>query len=681
MFYSVDLSIITDFFNFVSLKVNDIIEIALIVLVVYYILKSLKDTRLWIIAKGVLVLSIFYGIAYFASFNVITYIWGAAVTFFAIALVIMFQPELRRLLESLGNKNLSFTKLYKKFKKEKTEEVLYSEKSIEEILKAINVMSKAKTGALILIEKKSPLDDYENSGIMINADISNQLIINIFEKNTPLHDGAMVIKDNKISAATCYLPLSDNRKINKSLGTRHRAAIGASEETDALVLVVSEETGAISIVEDGKIKHDITIEKLREALVDNRVNGLKTSHKESRFSGRKIKLMILSVIFGFLLWAFLTDITNPIVTVDYTIPVEIINEDKLLDTGYVYDVISGGEVSITVRGQRSYINELNENNFKAIANASELSVTNSMNVVVSANKNSNFIEINTHNALTTISIEEAVSTECMIVTEKIGKEPNGYFVAELNPYVKTITITGSKSKIKTISHAVALVSVYDRSYDFSDTVSYTVYDKNGDIVDLSDCEVSMQAVKVDGVVYKTKKIPINIVTTDSSYETCAVSLNDLALSKETIIISADEEVLEKIETFDVELDVSSYEDKINAILDLNNYTPEYVYIADTENELSITCEIDRIVTSELIIPISRIMVKNGECEIERGDEPYKITIEYNAKDKEDITLDKINPYIDIKELRGKHGKVELKFENSSNFKIIETATIGVTIEE
>lgn len=674
-----NLDNIIDFLNLTNIRISNIIEILIIVFIIYYILKTLKDTRAWIIAKGCLILFLLYGIAYFASFNVITYMAGIFVTFFAIALVIMFQPELRRLLETLGTKNISFLKIYGKFKKIKTEETLYSGKSIEEILKSVNVMSKAKTGALILIQKKIPLNDYEESGITINADISNQLITNIFEKNTPLHDGAMIIRDNRIAAATCYLPLSDNRSINKSLGTRHRAAIGASEQTDALIIVVSEETGAISIVENGKIKHGVTIEKLREALVDNQVSGVKEKLKESKFSKRKIKLLILSFVFGTLLWTFLTDITDPIISVNFNdIPVNIINEDKLEETGYIYEIVSGETVDITVKGHRSYVNELSNSNFIATADASEISITNSMNIKVYSNKNTQNIDINTHNAMTTILLEEAISTECPIVTKKTGIEESGYFVTELIPTTKTITITGSKSKIKTIDKAIVQVNVNGKNSDFTTDSTYTIYDKNGNIMDLSGLEVNTDVVTIEGKVCRTKEVGLNILTKDSSLQNCETILNNLKLSTERIEISAEQELLDNTDTIDITIDLSSYDNKINTIILIENYLPDGIYFAGNDPEITIAAEITRMVTEEITLSPQDITVKNGTATI--ADKDYIITLQYDFTNKDNITIDKIKPYIDLKDISKGNRKVELKFEKESGFKIVDIPEISVTVE-
>lgn len=680
MRYAIDFSVITDFFKFYTLKINDLLEIFIIMFVIFQLLKQLKDTRAWVIVKGVLVLFILYGIAYFASFKAITYMSSGLFTFLLMALVVMFQPELRKLLEGLGNRNLSFSKIIKIFKKQNEQETLYNTKTIDEIIKSVNIMSKVKTGALILIERQSTLTGYASTGITINADITSQLIVNIFEKNTPLHDGAMIIRNNKISAATCYLPLSDNRRIDKKLGTRHRAAIGASEETDALIIVVSEETGAISIVIDGKIKHGIQVEKLREYLVDNQISGLQEDSQPKEVKYKKIKLYLTSIILGAFLWGILTEAADPIVTVKfYNIPVEIVNTDNLIDLGYVYEIKSGDTVDIYVEGHKSVINNLTANDFKATANAEEMSITNSMIINVECSKLQDEIEINTKNALTTIQVDDAVTIDCIVTAQKTGKEPEGYFVSELTPNLKTITITGPKSKLKTINNAMAIVDVSNFTENFTVEATFDIYDKNGNKIDLTNCELSTTKIEVSGVVQKTKEIPININVFDSSLENSEIKINNIELSKETVIISASDEVLKNMEELNILLDVSSNStNNIKSTIKLSNYIPNNVCFADTEDLIEIEINITRYITRNITITPQDIKIINGNGIVENGE--YIATVKFDYDDSEFIKVKEIKPYIDVNGLGKGKQNVLLNFENTSKIQIIQSPSIKVTVD-
>ncbi len=241
----------------------DIIEILIISLLFYRVLLWIKSTRAWNLFKGIIVIFVFVLIA--ALFQMSTILWLAENTFNVglIALVIIFQPELRKALENLGGKNL-FGHF---FNFSKTEDSKFSDKTIDELVEATFAMGKVKTGALIVVEDTIVLSEYIRTGIVVDAMVSSQLLINIFEKNTPLHDGAIIVRGDRVVAATCYLPLSDSMTLSKDLGTRHRAAVGISEVSDSMTIIVSEETGRVSIARQGQIYYDIDAEFLRKKLV------------------------------------------------------------------------------------------------------------------------------------------------------------------------------------------------------------------------------------------------------------------------------------------------------------------------------------------------------------------------------------------------------------------------------
>lgn len=251
-------------FGKVHFKVTDIVEILILTFLIYQILVWIQKSRAQVLLKGVLVIFVFLFLA--AVLNMDTILWIAKNVFsIAItAIIIILQPELRKALEALGK-----TELFEKLKlfDRSSEEGRFADKTLQGILNACAVMSKEKTGALIVVERNQSLNDYVNTGITIDAVVSGQLLVNIFEHNTPLHDGATVIRGDRVLAATCYLPLSENRELGKELGTRHRAALGASENTDALIVVVSEETGAISVARDGVLHRNLGVDGLQEELV------------------------------------------------------------------------------------------------------------------------------------------------------------------------------------------------------------------------------------------------------------------------------------------------------------------------------------------------------------------------------------------------------------------------------
>lgn len=247
-----------------KIGVTDVIEIIIIAFVLYHIMVWVKNTRAWMLFKGIIVILIFLLIAALFQMNTILWLSGKVVNIAAIALVIIFQPELRNALERLGRKN--FLTAFFSFDFQKASTVRFSEKTITEIVKACYEMGKAKTGALIVIERDVMLNEYIRTGIPLDSLVSSQLLINIFEHNTPLHDGAIIVRGDRIVAATCYLPLSDNMELSKELGTRHRAAVGVSEVCDSMTIIVSEETGAVSLAVEGTLYRNIDADFLKSKL-------------------------------------------------------------------------------------------------------------------------------------------------------------------------------------------------------------------------------------------------------------------------------------------------------------------------------------------------------------------------------------------------------------------------------
>jgi len=247
-----------------SIEWSDVAEIIILAFLIYHIMVWIKTTRAWALVKGFIVILAFLLFAVLFEMDTILWIAGKIFNIGILAIVIVFQPELRRALEQLGQKNIITGILSLDVAKDEGER--FNDRTADAIVKACVEMSKVKTGALIVIENNVPLGEYERTGITLDAQISSQLLINIFEHNTPLHDGAIIVRGNRVVSATCYLPLSDNMELSKELGTRHRAAVGISEVSDAMTIVVSEETGAISISQNSGLKRNVTAEVLRENL-------------------------------------------------------------------------------------------------------------------------------------------------------------------------------------------------------------------------------------------------------------------------------------------------------------------------------------------------------------------------------------------------------------------------------
>lgn len=240
--------------------ITDALEILIIAFAFYHIILWIKDTRAWVLLKGMIILGVIFLAALVLEMNVVLWVFQNAMVVGIVALVVIFQPELRNALEQLGRKNILSSLA---FDNQKNRNERYSQESIQGIIKAVYDMAKVKTGALIVVERSIQCREHERTGIPVDAEISSQLLVNIFEHNTPLHDGAVIIRDNRIVAATCYLPLSNNLLVSKELGTRHRAGLGISEVSDSLTIIVSEETGYVSLARDGKLYRKIDADTLQ----------------------------------------------------------------------------------------------------------------------------------------------------------------------------------------------------------------------------------------------------------------------------------------------------------------------------------------------------------------------------------------------------------------------------------
>lgn len=251
------------------------LEILIIAFATYHIIVWIKNTRAWVLVKGIVFILVICLIASILEMHVILWIFSNSLSVSITAIIIVFQPELRKALEQLGRKDIFRAIIPFDDSKDKNEK--FSTRTVNEIIKATFELAKVKTGALIVMEREISLSEYDRTGILLDSVISSQLLINIFEHNTPLHDGAVLLRGDRITAATCYLPLSDNMGLSKDLGTRHRAGVGISEVTDSLTIIVSEETGKVSLAEDGKLTRNVDGDYLR-----NRLEGAQNKNGETK---------------------------------------------------------------------------------------------------------------------------------------------------------------------------------------------------------------------------------------------------------------------------------------------------------------------------------------------------------------------------------------------------------------
>lgn len=266
--------------NIETIRYPDVLEILILSFLIYHIMVWIKNTRAWNLLKGVVFILAFVLIAAILEMNTIIWIFQNVFSIAVIAVIIVLQPELRKALETLGKKGL-MSSFFAVDLGRSADSGLFSDKTISEISKACVSMSRVRTGALIVVEQNDPLAEYESTGIEVDGIVTSQLLINIFEKNTPLHDGAVIIRGNRVVSATCYLPLSDNTFLSKELGTRHRAGVGISEATDSMTIIVSEENGNISVAYKGELHRGLhgddienQLQRIQNKVIDDKKRRL-----------------------------------------------------------------------------------------------------------------------------------------------------------------------------------------------------------------------------------------------------------------------------------------------------------------------------------------------------------------------------------------------------------------------
>ncbi|WP_174735110.1 diadenylate cyclase CdaA [Mesobacillus harenae] len=247
----------------------NIVDILLVWFVIYKLIAIVRGTKAVQLLKGIFVILITKFISDSFELNTLSWMMEQAMIWGVLAIIIIFQPELRRALEQLGRGRL--------FARTAFQEEDEEDKTVQAIMKATDYMAKRRIGALISVERETGMSEYIETGIQLHSKISAELLINIFIPNTPLHDGAVIIQKNQVAAAACYLPLSESPFISKELGTRHRAALGISEVTDSITIIVSEETGNISLTKNGELHRDLNQESFRDLLI----NGLIQNHTQA----------------------------------------------------------------------------------------------------------------------------------------------------------------------------------------------------------------------------------------------------------------------------------------------------------------------------------------------------------------------------------------------------------------
>ena len=676
--------------HFPKMGVSEIIEVLILTFFIYYIAKSFRGTRVWLIFKGTMVLLALYIVAYICDFSVITLIFQNVIWFIGIAVVVILQPEIRKFIEQLATKNLNipFTKLvYSLFRGSPKTEVInkISDFSVQELVKACSAMSKVNTGALIVIGGTIPLNDYINSGLQLNADITSQLLINIFEKNTPLHDGAIIIQDNKIVAATCYLPLSENNKISKNLGTRHRAAIGMSEATDAYILIVSEENGAMSIAHGGSIKYNLTRDQLAEELRKAQASTAEEVKKQKSLSEMNLPIKLACLFGAFCMWLMIISASNPVTTtVIRGVPVEYINTEVVTELGKAYEVIGEKTVNVTIRDRKDIVDDVSIEDIRVIADFKKISYVDSitLEVQIPAYPDAEvYLSENTVN----IVVEDVIATEVDVEVNKVGEPNENYYISDIELSADTVIISGSKSIINTIGKVIVNIDESKLSEDASLKLKPIVLDKNGAEISSSKLKISAEEIEANIKLFNTKTVPLKIETVISNKVLESI-IDNLVYEVNEVCITGPDEVLDKYNELSIQIPLDITLGEINnkdfiKNISLQNYIPEELLLTPQYNKINLHIKFKDFVTEALQFESSDILIENLPDNMKATINKQEITIDLVSTDESlsDVTIDKLIPYISLKDVKPGEHLVTVKYKEMRE-NIFTNTKVTVTVE-
>lgn len=662
-----------------KITILDILEILIITTFIYLTIKYMKNTRAWIVVKGIFFLGIFYGIAYILSLNAILMIFESFTLVLSIALVTIFQPEIRKFLENIGSKKYKITALVKK---KKGIEQKISDDTINELTSAAYALSKTKTGALIVIENSIPLGDYISTGIKINSNISSQLLINIFEKNTPLHDGAVIIRNNEIASATCYLPLSDNKTINKKLGTRHRAAIGTTELTDAIVIIVSEETGAVSIAQYGKIKHNIKEEKFT-----NELKRFQEETTEIRLPDAKNTLFhntgmkVFSLILSFIIWVAMINVSNPIVSKTFLdVPITIVNDDAITSIEKTYSIKTDETTNIVITGNRKAIENLKKEDIVISADFTKLSAVYSIPLTATVN---GVPDAKTHiyDDVMIIALEDMMETEFDIQIEQIGKPNNDCYIYDIVPEMSVISVKAGQSIINIIDKVILEIDVNNLNADKTVKIVPKVYDRNGTQINPEKIILSTKEIGANIQTYRIKTIPLNItLAPQDKFSESLISTHTYDINE--VRISASDELLETIDEISISVPVTINDAQaLNELFVKNIKIIDYmednnIYLPDISQNVNIAIELKETAEKAIKIPTTKIEVINlfntHNCSF--STEEIEIIISGNKEDVINFDTNELKAYIDMKGYYSGTKTVPVIFNTAQNIIIDEIST-------
>ena len=631
---------------------------------------------------------IVYGAFILLDMQVLAQVWAVFIVISLVGITMQMQTDIKKWLESTGSKNY-LKELITKLKNKK-DNLLFQSETMDAVVEACSEMQSTKTGALIVFEVDTPLDSIQRTGQKLDAKVQKALLLQIFVKNTPLHDGALTIKNDRIDSATCYLPLSTNQKISKNLGTRHRAAIGVTEQISCFVVTVQEETGAISLVIDGKIKHNISKDKLRaelEILRGQRKTQLsKEQSKEKRVISikRKSQAIVLQLLCQIAVWMATINLINPITTERIQdLGVETLNAQLLEQSDKTFDIVSGKQVQVILKGRRKALDSLSKQDIRAVADFKNLTPTNQIPIEVSLKDSGISVEY-IQNPSMYIELDDIAEITLTPTYKKIGESADKTFVSNITQSTDQIKISGPSKLIKTLDKIEFSIDINGKQQQFSTTAEPVIYDKNGNTVQLGRLELSIQQIDLDIEILNTKEVDLNIDLVNKNPDIKILSYEP---AKTTVQLAGSQEDLDSIDNLNITVDITgdlenANQQKIVEAIDLQEYLEKQsedltVY---GETKLSVQVDLERKQSIEFVIDSQEITAYNTPKNMQASiSGQYTIEFRGFSDDLDKISLDSLEPKINLKGLRDGEHSIELEVNQPDGVEIKSLPIISVQL--
>lgn len=676
---------ISTYIHIPAIGISDIIEILIIIFTLYKVISSVRNTRAWVLIKGILFLVIFYAISYLCKFNVILSAFNYLFSVLILVIVVIFQQDIKKILEGIGKKEITIQSLISKItrKDEDDSGKVISDENIDSIVNAVEAMSKVKTGALILIEREIPLNDYHETGTIVDAAISEQMLVQIFEKNTPLHDGAVIINNNRIQSATCYLPLTDSTKVSKKLGTRHRAGIGVSEVSDCLVIIVSEETGKISTVLNGKLKHGIGIDSLKSQLKNIQINENKIKNVKTFKKNPHEKL--IAMFLGIMVWFLAINSIDPVISKEISgVKINVQNEESIKEQSLTYELKEGTKTTVIVKGKRSVIDGLSANDINAYINLDELSITNTVEVNTDVKNTLLDVDVEPEDKYIKVIIEEMAEADYPIEIEKIGTLKTDNHINSISLSTSSIMIAGAESKISTIGEVKVIVDITNTYNGAKQKLVPIIYDKNGDEMDSNLFVLNVNEIEATINMSQTKTVPFTLIVEDAEGNNGEIIQYDY--EKTNIKIAANEDVLSSVEeiTINVPIEIGhdTKESNFIKVINIDDYLPEGYNLAEADNKLIVNLSYEPYVEKMVLINPEDIEIIDKKTKkydyLVSGSELF-VKIKGLKTNINSITSSDLNASIIATDLAEGSHVIKINCEETEKYTVVDSSNATLTI--